>query len=80
MKYLKHTYPSAWIYHPSDRFRSAIPDFLMCLNGRFLAIEVKLPWTNPTPLQRIVLQNIQRAGGHAWVIRRMEELRDAVLL
>ena len=79
VKEITRRYPLAWVYHPSDRFRTAIPDLLICLNGKFLAIEVKLPWTFPTKLQDIVLQNIRHAGGRAWVIRRMEELRDAVL-
>jgi hypothetical protein len=44
------------------------PDILACLNGRFIAIEVKAGKNKPTALQIRALQSIHDAGGLALVI------------
>jgi hypothetical protein len=45
-----------------------IPDILMCVNGTFVAIELKKDAkSRPTKLQSHVLGLIKRAGGHATV-------------
>jgi hypothetical protein len=38
-------------------------DFLVCLNGKFLAIETKAKGKKPTPRQELVLKQIKKAGG-----------------
>ena len=43
-------------------------DFLVCLRGRFLAIETKAPGKKPTALQSICMNDIKAAGGHAMVV------------
>lgn len=43
-------------------------DFLVCVNGRFLAIEAKAPGKEPTDLQRQTIRNIRAAGGETFVI------------
>lgn len=35
------SYPDAWLYRTTDTFRVGIPDIIACVNGLFLAIEVK---------------------------------------
>jgi hypothetical protein len=47
---------------------SGVPDFLVCLNGEFLAIEAKAGKGVPTALQEKNLKQIREAGGRALVI------------
>lgn len=48
--------------------RSGIPDFLACVDGRFLAVETKFGGNKPTALQTRELAGISDAGGLAHVI------------
>ena len=45
-----------------------IPDFLVCLHGRFIGIEAKAGGNLPTDLQLSNLRQIESAGGVALVI------------
>ena len=47
---------------------SGVPDFLCCVNGRFLAIEAKAGKGTTTALQEKNLREIREAGGTALVI------------
>jgi pantoate kinase len=47
---------------------SGVPDFLVCLNGEFLAIEAKAGRGVPTALQLKNLREIEAAGGRTLVI------------
>ena len=54
-----------WIVKIQQRSQRGIPDFLVCLMGHFVAIELKVPGEKPTDLQAVVLERIQAAGGMA---------------
>ena len=43
--------------------KSGIPDILCCLNGKFIAIEVKAESGKPSELQEYHLRKINEAGG-----------------
>lgn len=47
---------------------SGVPDFLCCINGRFLSIEAKAGKNIPTALQEKNMRDIRVAGGEALVI------------
>jgi len=47
---------------------SGVPDFLCCVNGKFLAIEAKAGKGTTTALQDKHLRRIEEAGGDAWVV------------
>ena len=47
---------------------SGVPDFLVCCNGRFYAIECKANGNKPTALQLKHLDDIRKAGGIALLI------------
>lgn len=47
---------------------SGVPDFLCCLNGKFLAVEAKANGGQPTALQYKHLEDIDKAGGVPWVV------------
>ena len=49
-------------------FGASSPDYLLCINGRFLAIETKAPGKKPTDRQKKLIDEIRRAGGTALVI------------
>jgi pantoate kinase len=47
---------------------SGVPDFLCCVNGKFLAIEAKAGKGVPTALQLKNMQAINTAGGYTCII------------
>ena len=52
-----------------DRFsRVGTPDILACVNGHFVAIEVKAENGKPSELQLYHLEQIQKAGGLAFLL------------
>jgi len=48
--------------------KSGIPDILACVNGKFVAIEVKAPTGKPSELQLYNLRTIEEAGGFAFLL------------
>lgn len=62
--------------------RAGIPDLICCINGRFVAIEVKASNGIPSPLQIRCLNNITCAGGYAVVVypEDFEELKENLLM
>lgn len=58
-----------------------ISDILgVTLEGKFLAIEVKLPGNRPTPNQQEFLSKIKAFGGVAFVATCIEDVRDKLEL
>jgi pantoate kinase len=47
---------------------SGVPDFLCCVNGKFLAIEAKAGKGTTTALQEKNLRQIEEAGGRTLVV------------
>lgn len=56
------------------RYSVGVPDLLVCRDGQFIALEVKLPGKekNVTDLQSKNLRAIRAADGCAWVVTSME--------
>lgn len=52
--------------------KRGIPDLLCCVNGHFVAIEVKAERGELSELQEIQLQQIHEAGGTAMVVKPNE--------
>ena len=48
--------------------KAGIPDILACINGHFVAIEVKSDRGEPSELQLYNVREIRRAGGFAFVL------------
>ena len=55
-----------------------VSDIIVCCNGRFGAIELKVGKNKPTKLQERFLSNIQSAGGFSFVCRTVDEVRAAI--
>lgn len=51
-------------------------DYLLCVSGRFVAIETKAPGKKPTDRQKMIIGQITRAGGVAFVIDGAEGLQQ----
>ena len=73
---LKKEFRDAWIYKTADRWKSGIPDVLVCKEGRFFAAELKVGKNKATRLQLSVLRKIQRAGGRVAVCRSVDQVRN----
>lgn len=72
----------AWWYMPVPQGygKQGVPDFLVCLDGAFIAIETKFGGNKPTRYQQIQLDGIEAAGGVALVINEhnVEDLEAAL--
>lgn len=61
------------------------PDILACVNGYFLAIEVKADNGKPSELQLVKIDAIRKAGGFAFVAypsgwQRLKDIIDGLLI
>ena len=61
--------------------KSGVPDFVACINGRFLAIETKYKKNIPTILQQRELQLIKSSGGVTMVVNEetIEAFRQLIM-
>lgn len=52
-----------------DRFsKVGTPDILACVNGRFVALEVKAENGKPSELQLYHIEQIKKAGGYGMIV------------
>jgi len=77
MKHLK-TVPHCfcWKQHGGQFGTAGIPDIICCLNGRFVAFEVKTETGKLTKLQESTIQKIQRAKGEAFKVTSLTEVKE----
>ena len=71
-----------WYYMPPGGAafgRVGVPDFLLCVDGEFVAIETKATGGKTTKLQELEMQEIRESGGAAWVVTP-DNIRDTVEL
>lgn len=67
---------SFWIkIHGGPYQQAGIPDLIGCVQGRFFALEVKLPGKEhtTTKLQKLTIEKILQAGGSAAVVSDPED-------
>lgn len=57
---------------PSDSFYRGISDLLICVNGLYVAVELKIA-TPVSELQRLFLAHVKRAHGVAGILRKRPE-------
>jgi len=58
--------------------RAGVPDLLVCLNGSFIAIEVKKRGNTTSALQKNHLKRIKRANGISIVAYSVEDVKQAL--
>lgn len=62
--------------HGSMFSKAGTPDIIACVQGEFVAIEVKRPEGGKiSELQKFHIDAIHKAGGHAFVARSLEETK-----
>ena len=79
MRYLK-TVPECfcWKQHGGAYGTSGIPDIICCLNGRFVAFEVKTESGKLTKLQEATIQKIKAAKGEAFKVTSVGEAKEII--
>ena len=65
--------------------KAGVPDIITCINGIFVAIEVKTPSTksNVSELQKYNLDAILKSGGYslvAWELEQVKEYINAIII
>lgn len=77
-KYLK-TVPDLWFFkvYGNGVQKGGVADFIICYKGKFIAIELKKPKDSYgiTDRQRIELKKIKFAGGIAYAINSLDDLK-----
>ena len=58
-----------WKTHGGPYGTAAIPDIIACINGRFVAFEVKTETGKLSKLQEITITKIKDAKGKAFTVR-----------
>lgn len=70
---------SNWVFkvHGGSQFqRAGVPDIIACINGRFIAVEVKRPKGGIiSPLQKANINLINMSGGVALVATSVDEVK-----
>ena len=76
-KYLK-TLPDCWFFkmHGGMYSTAGVPDLIICLRGRFIALEVKTEKGKLTMLQKSTLEKINAAGGTAHKVTSLSEVKE----
>ena len=54
-----------WFFKPymAGRGKSGVPDYCLCIDGAFWALEIKRPGKEPTVLQDKRIREIRQSGG-----------------
>ena len=74
-KYLSNKNIYHFKVHGNGFMRSGIPDLICCINGRFVAIEIKRPdgKGKVSKVQEIEIDQIKRSNGTAVVMNNYDE-------
>jgi Holliday junction resolvase len=68
----------AWKEHGGMYGTAGLPDVICCINGRFIAFEVKTPSGKLTKLQETTMRKIKDAGGEAFKVTALQEVKEIV--
>jgi Holliday junction resolvase len=63
-----------WKNHGGPMGAKGVPDILGCYQGKFLGIEVKTEKGKPSPEQVRFIQNLNDAGGIAFIARSVDDV------
>lgn len=67
-----------WKEHGGQYGTAGVPDIICCCEGKFVALEVKVPGNKPTELQKRTLEAIEAAGGVAAVVHSVDEVKEVM--
>ena len=79
LKYLK-TEPECFAFkeHGGLYGVSGLPDIICCYKGKFMAFEVKTEKGKLSKLQEITIKRINEAGGMAFKVTSLQEVKDVL--
>jgi Holliday junction resolvase len=77
LRYLK-TVPTCfcWKEHGGMYGTAGIPDIICCIQGHFIAFEVKTDTGTLTKLQESMIQKIKAAKGEAFKVTSVKEVKE----
>jgi Holliday junction resolvase len=78
LKYLKERNIYALNVYGSGRTGKGTPDIIACINGRFVAFELKVGTNQMQPDQVIHKKRIERSGGQQFTPRTVTEFKKIV--
>jgi len=58
--------------------KAGVADMLACIEGRFCAMEGKLPYNKLSELQKAHFNRVIRAGGLAKCVKSLDDARDVI--
>lgn len=64
----------AWKEHGGMYGTAGIPDIIACIDGKFVAFEVKVPGSKLTKIQESTMQKIRNAKGQAFKVTSAAEV------
>ena len=67
-----------WKQHGGQFGTAGIPDIIVCLDGRFVAFEVKTESGKLTKLQESALRKINAAKGRAYKVTSLQEVKRII--
>ena len=79
MKYLR-SLPRCFCFkeHGGMYGTAGIPDIIACIDGRFVAFEVKTSTGKISKLQEITIEKINKADGIACVVRSVDQVKVVI--
>lgn len=69
---------NAFVWSHSDRFKKGYPDIEVIVSGRTIRFEVKSINGRVEPLQESTISRIKKAGGEAYVVRSVDEVKKII--
>jgi Holliday junction resolvase len=79
LKYLK-SLPNTWAVKIVTSNKNGTPDILACVEGQFVALEVKTASGSTSPIQDFQISQITGAGGTAAVVRSVDDVKKVLAL
>jgi hypothetical protein len=65
--------------HGSEYMIAGLPDLIVCYQGQFFGLELKLPGNKTSPRQEYIGEKIQLAGGQWAIVHSVAEALSIVL-
>ena len=74
--YIKSIYPHSYITKGNSHLNRGVADILACINGKFIAIEVKTPKGKIRANQLVHKELVNKAGGYSIIARSVEDVKS----
>ena len=71
--------PVSWFWPAGGAFgKSGVEDLVLCIGGIYVAVEVKRPGGQLTPLQAARAADVSRSGGVSARVESVEQFKDLI--